>query len=276
MIPSDAMLVRYVLGTLPADEAERLDELSIADGDVAARLRGVEHDLADAYARGELSGDDRRRWEERYLATRWGRDELRFAEALVDARGEAPVFSDSAAGPSTRSFGAGASSPRFWPYGLAAAAVVLLAVAAAFVLTRPQRTAAPGEAERSRSPAAAPAPAAGGPPSFVALTLAAPRRDLVSTPVLTIPPGTDEARLTLRLEPNAFDRFAVEIRSVTPNHALWQTHDVAAMRDTAGRSIAIAVPVAALRAGRCVIQVSGETGRRTEILGEYPLAIVMP
>ena len=47
-------LVRYLVGLLPADEAERLDEQSIVDDDVACRLLSVENDLVDAYVREQL------------------------------------------------------------------------------------------------------------------------------------------------------------------------------------------------------------------------------
>jgi hypothetical protein len=55
--PLDPLLVRYLVGALPDHETERLDELSVADDEFAIRLRAAEHDLVDAYVRGELSGE---------------------------------------------------------------------------------------------------------------------------------------------------------------------------------------------------------------------------
>lgn len=274
MIPPDATLVRYVLGTLPAEETERLDELSIADGEVADRLRAVEHDLADAYARGELSADERARWEENYLSHESGRIDLRVARALADAESQHAGVEDRSAGSRDPAYTA-PSNRRLWPYGLAAAAVVILAVAAAMVLTRTQRRVAPpDEAEQHPTTSPSAPSAASGPPRFVALTLAAPRRDLATTPTLTMSAGTDEARLTLRLEPSEFDRFNVDVRDASTNHIVWQTRHVVATRDTDGRSILITVPVAALRAGRCLVQLSSDAPRG-EIIGEYSLRIVL-
>jgi len=51
----DEQLTRYLLGLLPREQAERIDEAGIVDDAVAARLRTVEHDLVDAYVRGALS-----------------------------------------------------------------------------------------------------------------------------------------------------------------------------------------------------------------------------
>ena len=65
----DQLLTRYLLGTLPAEEAERLDQLSIVDEELAARLSAVEYDLVDAYVRGEARGEDLARFESFYLSS---------------------------------------------------------------------------------------------------------------------------------------------------------------------------------------------------------------
>ena len=54
--PDDYKIELYLVGALAEDETERLDEMSLTDDIFADRLRNVENDLADAYARGELSG----------------------------------------------------------------------------------------------------------------------------------------------------------------------------------------------------------------------------
>jgi hypothetical protein len=62
-------LVRYLLGLLSEEDAERLDAASIADDEVAAQLRIAEDDLVDAYVRGLLTGDTLERFESFYLAS---------------------------------------------------------------------------------------------------------------------------------------------------------------------------------------------------------------
>lgn len=79
---SDQQLIRYLLGVLPDDDAQRLDELSVADDDFALRLRAVEDDLVDSYARGELSGDTLEQFKSFYLSSPKRREKLAFAEAL--------------------------------------------------------------------------------------------------------------------------------------------------------------------------------------------------
>src|ERR1700751_1496149 len=80
---NDHVLSRYLLGSLPAQEAERLDELSIADDEFALRLDAVENDLVDAYARGDLSGDALEQFQKFYLSSPRGREKREFARIFL-------------------------------------------------------------------------------------------------------------------------------------------------------------------------------------------------
>jgi hypothetical protein len=82
---ADEQFVRYLLGLLTEEEAERVDELSIADDDIAWRLRAAENDLVDAYVRGTLNDTDRARFERVYLVTPKRRDKVRFAKSLLSS-----------------------------------------------------------------------------------------------------------------------------------------------------------------------------------------------
>ena len=65
----DRLLTRYLLGALPDEEVERLDELCIVDEELATRLQALENDLVDAYVRGEVSGEDLGHLESFYLSS---------------------------------------------------------------------------------------------------------------------------------------------------------------------------------------------------------------
>jgi hypothetical protein len=80
--PDDELVVRYLLGALPDDDTECLDELSITDDEFVLRLRTVEQDLIDAYVKGELSAGVRALFRSRYLVWPAQRKKVRFAEAL--------------------------------------------------------------------------------------------------------------------------------------------------------------------------------------------------
>ncbi len=79
----DKTIAEYLLGATSESETERLDEMSLTDDDFAERLRNAENDLVDAYARGELSGEDREKFINHYLASPRRRDKVRLAETLV-------------------------------------------------------------------------------------------------------------------------------------------------------------------------------------------------
>lgn len=89
--PHDRKLVHYVLGLLPDDEAEGLDQASIADDEVAAVLRRVEDDLVDAYVSGTLDRETRNQFEARYLASPRRREKVKFAKRFMSAVDRAAV-----------------------------------------------------------------------------------------------------------------------------------------------------------------------------------------
>ena len=120
----DRQLVDYLLNRLPPGDLERLEEASVVDDDVAARLRIVEHDLVDVYARGSLTGDTLAQFELHYLASPRRREQARFARKLVRAidRPAQPV--PAAPAPSRPWFG----------WTLAAAAALLLAASGGLLM----------------------------------------------------------------------------------------------------------------------------------------------
>ncbi len=122
---TDEQLIRYLLGMLSAGETETFDELSITDETFVDRLRVVEDDLFDAYARGDLALDARRQFEYRYLSLPSARERLRFAEALVTHQGRTASTLLHGADRSSRSL----RRARVPAWALAAAASILLAVA---------------------------------------------------------------------------------------------------------------------------------------------------
>jgi hypothetical protein len=81
----DRFLTQYLLGALPAEEAESMDVLCIADEQLATRLATLENDLVDAYVGGELSGDDLDRFKSFYLASAYRRQKVDFAAALLES-----------------------------------------------------------------------------------------------------------------------------------------------------------------------------------------------
>ncbi len=85
----DLQLARYLLGELSEEEADQIDERSIAEDGFAWRLQEMEDELIDAYVTGDLTGDARQHFTDCYLSSERHRDRVRFAEhflRLVDRR----------------------------------------------------------------------------------------------------------------------------------------------------------------------------------------------
>src|SRR5262249_24103405 len=80
---SDALLVRYLLGELAPDEAEPLDQRSIADDHFLLRLAEVEHGLVDSYVLGKLSAENAARFKSFYLSSPLRVQRVAFAEAFL-------------------------------------------------------------------------------------------------------------------------------------------------------------------------------------------------
>jgi hypothetical protein len=81
--PGDAVLLRYLLGVLPVDEAEPIEEASIVDDDIAARLDAMERDLVDNYVRGEMEGSSLRKFQSWYLSSPLRVQKVEAARAIL-------------------------------------------------------------------------------------------------------------------------------------------------------------------------------------------------
>jgi hypothetical protein len=168
----DHTLTRYLLGWLPAAEAERLDELSVIDDELAESLRSVENDLIDAYVQGELDEAARAQFKTHYLASAMRRERLAFARAFqaraaqgltlqaTPALAEAPNIARteaSEAAPLKKGrniFSAwhdfNVSRPA-WARGAALAALVLVAVGGWFIYDSVRRHQQPAPTEARRA-----------------------------------------------------------------------------------------------------------------------------
>ena len=201
----DEELVRYVLGLLPDEARERLDEASIADDKVAARLRTAETDLIDSYVRGQLSGATLERFESYYLSSPRRRETVRLAASFLSAvdrsvaRAEPVTWKDRIARPT-----------RFARIAAAAALVMVVCGVFLFRAERPRNefaraTSENGAVERRASEAASasstpasasPAGKRAAPPErIVAVVLLPPTRAVAPIPTLAIPAGVDRVRL---------------------------------------------------------------------------------
>lgn len=79
-----AKITAYLLGSLPAAEAENFDELSFTDDRFAEHLSATEKDLVDAFVNEELTGTTLEQFKVFYLASPVRREKVRFAQTFQE------------------------------------------------------------------------------------------------------------------------------------------------------------------------------------------------
>jgi hypothetical protein len=135
------LIKRYLLGELAGEEQTRLEERLMTDRQFFDSLLEAEDELADDYARGALSGIERERFENHFLAAPERREKLGFALALrryvADATMEAAdVRRKSSWSSSLLAFFRAPSPALAWSL---AAATLLLALGATWLLIETAR-----------------------------------------------------------------------------------------------------------------------------------------
>jgi len=283
---SDQTIRGYLLGQLPEAETERLDELSITDDECALRIRAVEHDLVDAFARGELEGVVLEQFRASYLTNPSRRASIRFAEALQsidDRSGSAPT---SASGGWHTTL---ARATRSWALRLATAASVLLATTSLWLAldnrTLRERVTSDGRrhdqqlraaearvADTSRRLSAEPTP----PLHAVATLVLAPQlRGGRHLPTLTLTSGSRDVAIQLDLEPVDYPSYGATLVASIDNRVLWRSDRLVARTVNDRQRIDLALPAAVLSPRSYLIRVSGVPARGpSEIVGEYRFNVV--
>jgi hypothetical protein len=281
----------YLLGRLAEPETERLDELTVTDAGWADRIRAVEYDLLDAYARGELQGADLEQFRSRYLTTPRRLEATRFAEALQSL--------DEPSARETSSEGGRERTPLVrekWGgrHLLAlAAALVLLATASVWLALdnrtlrarvasaesardQLQRDRQLREAEARRTPDVAPRATNPGTPSMTVATLVlAPQlRSARQLPAVALAGGTGDLAVRLDLEPVDYPAYDVALVASSGDR-VWRTDGLIARTAGARKFIDLRVPATVLTPQDYLVRVSGVPARGApEIAGEYRFSVV--
>ena len=80
---SETKRVRYLLGLSSPAEREHIESEYFEDEDAFQEMLTAEDDLIDAYARGELAGEERRKFEKTFMSSLRGKDRVQFARAFA-------------------------------------------------------------------------------------------------------------------------------------------------------------------------------------------------
>lgn len=145
--PTDETLRSWLLGRIPLPEAEQLEQRLLEDEDFGQRLRAVENDLLDDFARERLQGEERARAAQYFAATPADRARLRIARVLAVVAGAAPASRErhpprrSAADPGQRVHGA--RGRRVLAVGVFASVCAIAIAVVGIRMRTPEEAAAP-------------------------------------------------------------------------------------------------------------------------------------
>jgi hypothetical protein len=293
-VPDDQLLRRYLTGSLPDEQAERFDDLSVSDDEFAARLRAAENDLIDAYVNGDLSGETLDRFRLHYLASPASREKVRFAETFAtyqkaaanEAARPVPVARRRAV-----SFG--------WAQGSLAAAALLALAAAGYLLAENARLQNQIEDSRyvrgrleererqlqtqlteQRSASAETAKELAKKQGSVELgilsfTLRAATRGPSSVQTVAIPTEAATVRLQLPLEPDDFPRYDVALQEAGTNQTVWRGDGLPAISTGGVKVLSVTVPARLLQPRFYTIEVTGvPAAGAPQYLSSYPFRVV--
>lgn len=309
MVADDNILRGYVLGALSEKETEQIDELSIADTAVSARLNAVENDLIDGYTAGELSGLELQQFEQHYLASPIRRQRVVFASALQEfgERGKTPQIAKQ-----TKPFVFAGMSPIF-RWGFAVATLLLVVAAGWFWLgrTKPQEVAVTTPpADQTRSPLPTPVqntqsgngetaavtekadpqnvnapqanrkneglqndeikPKSPVSPTIATFILSPPTRGQIQ--LISIPSGTDRTTFTLELETTDFPKYSLTLRQQESDRVVWQRGSLNGNKRAA---LSVDIPAKLLSQGIYTFSVTGiPRAGAAEIIGDYTFRVV--
>jgi hypothetical protein len=270
LVDDDQHLIRYLLGLLPEEEAEPLDEASVADDEFPARLGSVEDDLIDAYIRGRLDPELRARFEAVYLASPRRRARVEFGErflAALDAR-------------ANRS-----RAPSRIIRPMVAAAVLVFTCGTLLLGYRTLRHGASSEPQMAvarpdtsgAGSAVSPSvsrPVAGPNDTPVALTLFPQTRGAEQLPTLVLSSGTDRVTLILRLNPSGFASYEAALEEPDTGRPVWQSGAVTASARDGFSAVSLVIPADIFSRQHYTLELKGLDGhRRAEPMASYAFAI---
>jgi hypothetical protein len=289
---SDDHLVRYLLGALPADEAERLDERTFVDDELAERLRSVEDDLVDSYAAGTLTGERRQRFESFYLASPRRRSKAALAKGLQGAIERSRHQPGPVPNPAPQPTRHGRAL--WWPLAVAAALVVAVgglllqnvtlrrelrdrAGQAAAAEQRATLASQQLEVEQKVAAAAKQAlvdarPTA--PLAAVALVLLPQTRGVTFVPIIVVPTTSSSVPLTLALEAEGGRSYEVALRDPTTNRTIWRSPSLAPQRVRQTPMVPVSLPAALLKTQHYAIDLFElRSGSAPEFVSSYAFEV---
>ena len=240
--PGQDLIRRYLLGRLPDQDQQSLEEEFMTGDTSLEELEAAEDELVDEYLAGRLSSQEREQFEKHFLSTPEREQKLRFAKVFhrYAAANQPPTVS-AASLTATNFF-----SFNTWPARIAALALILVAISGIWLY-------------RSRQTQ----------PIFATLTLSpsfSTRSDGAEVKKVRLPSNADSLKLILNLPSG---RQAARYRAELENQAGKTT--TTEVIEESFSSLTIAIPASQLKPGQYAVKLfaKSDAGVEQRVEGNY-------
>lgn len=265
----EQLMTDFLLGNLPEEEIERLDELSLTDDDFVLRLQSADNDLVDAYVKGELSGTTLAQFKSNYLKSPKRQEKVAFAQALQKQINK-PAFA--------------VHRPDF-QWGFAAAAIIILLLGGYLIFEnlRLQNQVRQMQAEhvslhqreqQLRKQIAdlknQPNGTKTNEVKLLAFVLTPQTRGINKIPLIHFPADIDLLALTLKVETNDFPNYTAVLKDAAMDKTIWRSEKLKVQNNL----VQIDVPANLLKPQSYLMELSGiSASGAAEIISSYPFRI---
>ena len=295
------LLIEYLLHGLSEEEEARVEERYFVDAEFHRQLRAAERDLIDVYARNELAGQEKERFERCFLSSPRRQERIEFARALADSTPRtAGVKGEGYAIPGIVSWWQpllaymGANSRAVGLSAMMLIAIFGLWVAFAWLNKSEQSREGQVVQKQDPSPDSESQPAASPPQSEpepgrpaepteesdkTARSKGAPRiatytlspyltRDISEVKEIVIAPAINTVRLRLYVEGDLHESYEAVL--VTPEgRKIWERDRLKGKRANAGALVVLMIPARVLTSRDYVLNLKGSARGEREDVGKY-------
>lgn len=269
----EGKLRRYLLGSLPDEESAELERRYFADDSLFEELLAEEDDILDSYASGDLSDEERRRFEKLLESSSRLRNRAAFSKTLLryERRPKSRVPMAALLLAATLVLALGSLWLVRESHRRSAASEVVVHREAPIPV--PIRTAPPA-AETPFPAAASRTPGVSRPGArIVTFALAAGlTRSASDTTLVSIPRGTEAVALDLPLEADEHPAYSLILQTAAGAEILTR-HGLRARGGNGSRIVRLEVPASRLPSGDYLVTLSGKRSGAAEALGEYAFRV---
>jgi len=292
LLEKEEQLISYLLRDMSEAERKEIAQQFFADDELFEQLLVVENDLIDRYARGKLSAEKERLFEQSYLTTQPRRNRVATAKALIQTATESRVAkknSQETKKTEKLSLLAWLRQPVggiAWARGVVAA-LILFAVLIVVILlwmNRNQKSNEIVETPPKPSPSISPTPDNQPSPSplneenkntpekktpdaetqkpLIATLLISGNagRDGGTTPTATIYENTSAVRLQIKIKDTAYSSYSVTVRRASGTRDVWTQENLEATKGL----VATTIPSQNLSQGDFLFVVEGKSDDGTK------------